>query len=209
MRINLPNSLTVSRIVMIFIFLGLAANAHAPDESALPASVLTIRIIAYTLAILAGITDLLDGYLARKYNQITDFGALMDPLADKIFVTATMLMCVEYNMMPAWIVVVVISREFLVTGLRMLAIQKGEVISADRWGKLKTTLQMIMLLIAGLAWLNIFNLRTDTLLGMQVWTLWIFFLCIIAATTVLSGMGYFIRYRSLFLSKHFLSNENS
>ena len=87
-----------------------------------------------------------------------DFGALMDPLADKIFVTAAMIVFVQFNLLPAWVAVVVISREFLVTGLRMLAISKGKIISADKMGKLKTALQMSMLLLAGASWLGFFDL---------------------------------------------------
>ena len=123
---NIPNLLTIARVVMVMIFVILAANAGKVffDAEGMPQSVYYIRLSAYILAILAGITDLLDGYLARRWNQITDFGALMDPLADKVFITATMLMAVEYQLMPAWIVVLVISREFMVTGLRTMAAKR-------------------------------------------------------------------------------------
>ncbi|UKI29969.1 MAG: CDP-diacylglycerol--glycerol-3-phosphate 3-phosphatidyltransferase [Lentisphaeria bacterium] len=123
MRKNLPNILTVSRIIMVMIFVVLAtlANHYYLAESC----VFPLRLGAYILAILAGTTDLLDGHLARRWNQITDFGALMDPLADKIFVTATMLIAVEYRLMPAWIAVAVLCREFMVTGLRTLAAKKA------------------------------------------------------------------------------------
>ena len=136
---NLPNLLTVSRIFAVLIFVVLATFA---ERTFMPAdAVRYVRLAAYILAILAGLTDLLDGYIARKYNFVSDFGALMDPLADKIFVTGTMLMAVEYRLMPAWIAVAVLCREFMVTGLRTLAAKKQVVISADRWGKLKTALQ--------------------------------------------------------------------
>lgn len=130
---NLPNMLTISRIVMVLIFVVLATLANVSWVDA--HWIFTMRLTAYALAILAGATDLLDGYLARRWNQVTDFGALMDPLADKIFVTATMLIAVEYRLMPAWIAVAVLCREFMVTGLRTLAAKKQVVISADRWGK--------------------------------------------------------------------------
>ena len=147
---NLPNILTVCRIVMVLVFVVLATVA---EKSTMPEQyIFAIRLGAYILAILAGLTDLLDGYLARKWNQVTDFGALMDPLADKIFVTATMLVAIEFRLLPAWIAIAVLCREFMVTGLRTLAAKKQVVISADRWGKLKTALQMVMLAIAGLAW---------------------------------------------------------
>lgn len=208
MRINTPNSLTVARIIMIFIFLILAANAQDVNGQT-GTTALILRWSAYILAILAGITDLLDGYLARKWNQVTDFGALMDPLADKIFVAATMLVVVEYRLMPAWIAVVVISREFLVTGLRMLAVKKGEVISADRWGKLKTFLQMVMLLVAGASWIHLFDLHTLAFGDVKAWTIWMLFLWVIACVTVMSGLGYFIRYRHLYLDESMLSSKKS
>jgi CDP-diacylglycerol--glycerol-3-phosphate 3-phosphatidyltransferase len=193
---------------MIFIFLILAANAQDVNGQT-GTSALILRWSAYILAILAGITDLLDGYIARKWNQVTDFGALMDPLADKIFVAATMLVVVEYRLMPAWIAVVVISREFLVTGLRMLAVKKGEVISADRWGKLKTFLQMVMLLVAGASWIHLFDLHTLTFGTVKAWTIWMLFLWAIACVTVMSGLGYFIRYRHLYLDESMLSSKKS
>ncbi len=196
MKINMPNILTTARIVIIFIFLILASNSHGIPEG----SVLTMRIVAYILAIVAGFTDLLDGYLARKWHQETDIGALLDPLADKIFVVAAMLMMIEFRLMPAWIAVVIIAREFLVTGLRMVASQKGEVIAADRWGKAKTFLQMIMLLIAGAAWVQIFSLQHQIDDGKIVLNSgWQAFLLLTAVITVLSGLSYFIKYRRLLL----------
>jgi len=207
---QIPNILTVSRILSIVVFVILATLADRPyfqDKT----YIFTIRLVAYLLAVLAAITDLLDGYLARRYNATSDFGALMDPLADKIFVTAAMLMAIEYRLMPAIVAFAVLAREFMVTGLRTLAAKKQVAISADRWGKLKTTLQMIMLGIAGLAWFNgtdgIEYLRQAHLyisidafrLGIRIWYVWLGFLWIIVLVTVLSGAGYFIRYRSLFL----------
>ena len=199
---NLPNILTISRIVMVLIFVVLATLAN---KSFIGHDwVFPIRLGAYILAILAGATDLLDGYLARRWNQITSFGALMDPLADKIFVTATMLIAVEYHLMPAWIAVAVLCREFMVTGLRTLAAKKQVVISADRWGKLKTALQMVMLAIAGASWVWDFALRDEKWFGIRLWYLWMTYLCGIVLVTVLSGLGYFIRFRYLFLD----SSEN-
>ena len=161
-----------------------------------------VRLTAYILAILAGLTDLLDGYIARRYNFVSDFGALMDPLADKIFVTGTMLMAVEYRLMPAWIAVAVLCREFMVTGLRTLAAKKQVVISADRWGKLKTALQMVMLGIAGAAWVidgGDHYLHNAVWFGVRLWYLWLAYLSGIVIVTIGSGMGYFIKYRKLYL----------
>ena len=209
---NIPNILTVSRIAAVVIFVILATMADRPylmDDR----YIFAVRLAAYILAVLAAVTDLLDGYLARKYNQISDFGALMDPLADKVFVTGAMLIAVEYKLMPAIVVFAVLSREFMVTGLRTLAAKKQVVISADRWGKLKTALQMAMLAIAGVAWFNgpdgISYLRESYLMvgtdewhpGLRLWYIWLAFLWGIVLVTVLSGIGYFIKYRSLFMGK--------
>ena len=181
---NLPNILTISRIVMVLIFVVLATLANVGWVDA--HWVFTMRLTAYALAILAGATDLLDGYLARRWNQVTDFGALMDPLADKIFVTA-------------WIAVAVLCREFMVTGLRTLAAKKQVVISADRWGKLKTALQMVMLAIAGASWVWEFDLYSEKWFHIRLWYVWNAYLWGIVLVTVLSGLGYFIRFRHLFL----------
>ncbi len=191
---NLPNQLTLSRIFMIVVFVTLASIA---DKYNINGEV-WIRWSAYILAILAGLTDLLDGYLARKWNQITDFGALMDPLADKIFVTAAMLVAVENCLMPAWIAIAVLAREFMVTGLRGLAARKGVVIAADRWGKLKTASQMVMLAIAGFSWVNEFPLREKEVL----WIIWMIYMCGVVAVTFGSGLGYFWKYRELIFDKN-------
>ncbi len=198
---NLPNILTMGRIVVVMIFVVLAANAGKvffPDGN-MPDRILIIRMSAYTLAILAGVTDLLDGYLARKWKQTTDFGALMDPLADKIFITATMLMAVEYQLMAAWIAVLVISREFMVTGLRTIAARRGIVIPADRWGKLKTSLQMLMLALAGASWVGWFDLHRTVVAGIRLWNIWMIFLIGVVSVTVFSGVGYFVRYRGVYM----------
>lgn len=199
---NLPNILTVSRIFAVLIFVAMASIAHL-DAVGDKSYVFWLRVAAMILALLAGLTDLLDGYLARKYHWISDFGALMDPLADKIFVTGTMLIAVEYRLIPAWIAIAVLFREFMVTGLRTLAAKKQVVISADRWGKLKTAMQMSMLGIAGIAWIIEGNnsepyFYNTCIWGIRVWYVWIGYLTVIVLVTLLSGLGYFIRYRKLF-----------
>lgn len=197
---NVPNILTVSRIFAVLIFVVLATFAERDYMSA--QAVFGVRLAAYILAILAGLTDLLDGYIARRYNFVSDFGALMDPLADKIFVTGTMLMAVEYRLMPAWIAVAVLCREFMVTGLRTLAAKKQVVISADRWGKLKTALQMVMLGIAGAAWVidgGAQYMHDAVWFGVRLWYLWLIYLTGIVIVTIGSGLGYFIKYRKLYL----------
>lgn len=200
---NLPNILTVSRIFAVLIFVAIASIAHI-DIISDKSWIFGLRISAVILALLAGLTDLLDGYLARRYHWVSDFGALIDPLADKIFVTGTMLMAVEYRIIPAWIAIAVLFREFMVTGLRTLAAKKQIVISADRWGKLKTALQMTMLGIAGIAW-SIDGgrdyLRHESWCGVRLWYVWLAFMTGIVLITLFSGLGYFIRYRKLFLEQ--------
>ena len=198
---NLPNILTVSRIFAVLIFVAIASVAHY-DIISNTHWVTGLRFAAVILALLAGLTDLLDGYRARRYHWVSDFGALMDPLADKIFVAGTMLMAVEYRIIPAWIAIAVLFREFMVTGLRTLAAKKQIVISADKWGKLKTALQMTMLGIAGIAWAfdggNEY-LHTAMWFNVRIWYIWLAFMTGIVLVTLGSGLGYFLRYKSLFI----------
>ena len=133
---NTANKLTLLRVVMIPAFL-LVLYLHVPG-----ANYWALAIFA-----LASITDTLDGYIARHYNQITDFGKFMDPLADKCLVTAAMLWFVEIGQMPAWALLIVIVREFAVAGLRMIAADKGRVIAAGWSGKVKTASTMVCIVL--------------------------------------------------------------
>ena len=194
---HLPNALTVSRIILIFCFVVLAnfdnANQTCIKVSADAAYV--CHVIALIVAFLAGITDLLDGYLARKYHVESDFGRLMDPLADKIFILATFVMMLDYAMIPGWVLIVILTREFMVTGLRTLASAKGVIISADRWGKMKTATQMFTLAFGGAAWIHLGGLDLGT---STVSVIWKILQLAVVLITVGSGLQYFIRYRSLF-----------
>ena len=141
MKINLPNMLIVLRVVLIPVFLVSFSNASYAG-----------RIIPMAVFLIAAITDYFDGLLARKWNTVSNFGKLMDPLADKMLVSAAMIALAYRQELAAWVVVIIICREFWVTSLRMLALEQGNtVIAASMWGKIKTVLQMIMLtvLIAG------------------------------------------------------------
>lgn len=144
---NLPNKLTIFRILLVPImviipFLGLD---HLRENSIIPLTWILVEIIF----IIASITDKLDGYIARSRNQITTFGKFLDPIADKILVLAAMIMLVEANRLPAWIPIIVLFREFIVSGYRLVAVgSDGNVIAASIWGKLKTVTQMIALIIA-------------------------------------------------------------
>lgn len=144
---NLPNKLTIFRILLVPImvivpFLGLDKLC---ENSIIPLTWILVEIIF----IIASITDKLDGYIARSRNQITTFGKFLDPIADKILVLAAMIMLVEAGRLPAWIPIIVLFREFIVSGYRLVAVgNDGNVIAASIWGKLKTVTQMIALIIA-------------------------------------------------------------
>jgi CDP-diacylglycerol--glycerol-3-phosphate 3-phosphatidyltransferase len=146
-RMNLPNSITMSRIVMIPLFLWIL-SPHFPWQAHGEA-----EILASVLFVLASITDGLDGYLARKRGQITTMGMLLDPLADKIMVTAAFIQLAVYNpdVVKVWIAVVIIGREFLISGLRSIASSEGFTIEASELGKLKTVVQIVSVVSAILA----------------------------------------------------------
>ncbi len=145
---NLPNSITMTRIIMIPLFLWVL-SPHFPWQGAHGEQ----EIAASLLFVLASITDGLDGYLARKRGQITTMGMLLDPLADKIMVTAAFVALVAYNpeVVKVWIVVVIIGREFLISGLRSIAASEGFTITASELGKLKTVVQIVAVVSAILA----------------------------------------------------------
>ena len=195
---HLPNALTVSRIILIFCFVVLANfdNRNTTCIQVCENTAYVCHVIALIVAFLAGITDLLDGYLARKYHVESDFGRLMDPLADKIFILATFVMMLDYDMIAGWVLILILTREFMVTGLRTLASAKGVIISADRWGKMKTATQMFTLAFGGAAWIHLFGLD----LGVSpVTAIWKCLQLAVVLITVGSGLQYFVRYRSLFL----------
>ena len=135
---NLPNKLTILRVIMVPFFV--LALLIAPDN-------FTCRIIAEILFILASLTDMLDGKIARKYNLITNFGKFMDPLADKLLVCSGMICLVALQSLPAWICIVIIAREFIISGFRLIASDNGVVIAASYWGKFKTVFQMLMVIV--------------------------------------------------------------
>ena len=135
---NLPNKLTMFRVVLIpfFVFFLLAKPAGEASQ-----------YIALVIFIVASLTDWFDGRIARKYNLITDFGKFMDPLADKLLVCSAMICFVELSKLPAWIVVIIIAREFIISGFRLIAADNGVVIAASIYGKFKTVFQMVMIIM--------------------------------------------------------------
>lgn len=165
---NLPNKLTILRVLLVPVFMLVLLMGWS-------------KYIALAIFIVASLTDFLDGYLARKYKLITDFGKFMDPLADKLLVTSAMLIFIQWGQLPAWLVMVVIAREFAVSGLRMVAASKGTVMAAGMSGKVKTLATMIciiLMLIPQLANIALVN----TICGI-----------VILVTTVYSGIEYFVQ----------------
>ena len=169
---NTANKLTLLRVIMIPVFM-VALYWNFPFH----------KIVALVIFILASVTDFIDGYVARHFDQITDFGKFMDPLADKLLVTAAMLWFVEAGQMSAWVLLVVIAREFAVSGLRMVAAPKGIVIAAAWSGKIKTASTMVCICIMLVPIPQILNTIC---------------VAVILITTVMSGVEYFIKNRSVF-----------
>ena len=134
---NLPNKLTIFRVILIPFFVVFLL---------LDPSNQTYRYIADAIFIIASLTDTLDGKIARKYNLVTNFGKFMDPLADKLLVSAAMICLIATGQLAAWIVIVIISREFIISGFRLIASDNGIVIAASYWGKFKTVFQMLMII---------------------------------------------------------------
>ena len=144
MKLNLANKLTIFRIVLVPIMAVIPYLNIQGDFLGIPLMYFLMELIF----IVASITDKLDGYIARSRNQVTTFGKFLDPLADKILVLTAMVLLVELDKIPAWIPVIVLAREFLVSGYRLIAVEKGgKVISASIWGKLKTVTQMIAIIL--------------------------------------------------------------
>src|SRR3954467_12930468 len=171
-ELNLPNVLTVLRILLVPVLVA-ALLQEAGGGDALAAAVFA----------LASFTEALDGWIARRQKSVSTFGKLMDPLADKLLVTAALVSLVSLNRVSAWVAMVIIAREFAVTGLRQLAMEHGEVIPASIWGKLKTVFQVAMVLVL------------ITVEGSPVWVdvlVWV-----TTVITVISGADYFFGFRSL------------
>lgn len=191
---NLANKLTLLRIILVPVFLVFIENKGIPYG----------KTIATVVFIVASITDKLDGYIARSRNQITRFGKLMDPLADKLLVSAALICLVEARILPSWVAVTIIAREFAVTGLRTIAAAEGIVLAAGWWGKLKTVVQIVAILFALLN----FNIRSikflhnfhsfDYVMLSRVLTDVSMGLAVII--TIFSGVDYFIKNKEVFNS---------
>lgn len=150
MKMNLPNKLTIFRVILIVPFVILllgSANGWGWFTAIFGGIMEYIDYIAVAIFIIASFTDMLDGKIARKYNLVTNFGKFMDPLADKLLVCSALICLVEMGRLPAWIVIVIIAREFIISGFRLVASDNGIVIAASYWGKFKTVSQMIMVVL--------------------------------------------------------------
>ena len=194
---NLANKLTIFRVILVPIMVIIPFFNIQGEFLNIPITYWLINIIFC----IASLTDKLDGYIARSKNQITTFGKFLDPIADKILVLAAMLMLVEMNKLPAWIPIIVITREFVVSGYRLVAVTKGgEVIAASIWGKLKTVTQMIAVILAFIdinaygAFLNS-NLQGFSLV-LNIFATGIMFISVIA--TIFSGWDYVKNGKNLF-----------
>lgn len=183
---NLPNKLTVLRMALVPVFLVFMLCTGIPNN----------YLWALIIFAAASFTDLLDGKIARKNNLVTDFGKFMDPLADKILVMSAMLCFVEQGYAPAWVVIVILAREFLVTSLRLIAAGQGTVIAADKWGKYKTVCQMAWVTFTIMtAWLYAGEIGTldsiTIILMIDIALLWMSLIL-----TIVSGANYLWKNRS-------------
>jgi CDP-diacylglycerol--glycerol-3-phosphate 3-phosphatidyltransferase len=191
---NLPNKLTISRIPLAFIFmLFLFLNG------------LTAKVLALVTFLIASFTDFLDGYIAKRNNISTDFGRLMDPIADKVLILAAFLAFVEMELVPAWMVVIIVFREVAVTGLRILALTKGKVITSDDRGKNKMVSQVFVIFVtlvflifreAGLKVGGFWNANIESISKDTIFIL----MLITTALTLVSGVSYLVKNREVYLN---------
>lgn len=194
---NLPNKLTIFRIILVIIMIILTLFNIQGEVLGIP----IVAIILDAIFIIASITDKLDGYLARSRNEITTFGKFLDPIADKILVITAMIILVEMGRLPAWIPTIIVFREFIVSGYRLVAVQNGgKVIAANIWGKLKTVTQMIAIIVAFIdanAFGAIFTQKLEGYsLVINIITTFMMIICVIA--TIFSGWEYLKEGKDLF-----------
>lgn len=191
---NLPNKLTILRILLTFVFMFFLFLRGV-----------SFKILALLVFVLASLTDMLDGYIAKRNNMITDFGKLMDPIADKILVIAAFLAFIELNIIPAWMAVIVMFRELVITGFRILALSKKKVLSADEAGKHKMVSQVIAILAVlvflilkegGAGVFGFWNQKVETLYREVIFG----FMIVTVSLTIVSGVAYFIDNRDLYIN---------
>ena len=173
---NTPNKLTVARMILVpflvvFLLTGWGGEAN--------------RWICLAIFVAASVTDWFDGHLARKYNLITNFGKFMDPLADKLLVCSAMICMIEVDKLPAWVVIIIIGREFIISGFRLIAAENGIVIAANYWGKFKTVSQMIMIILLIVDFGGFFAILTEVFIWLSV------------ALTIISLLTYIMQNRKV------------
>ena len=194
---NLPNRLTLLRILLIPVFVVIFYLPIDQNYEFLNLTLSLVNLIALIIFCIAAFTDFLDGYYARKYNLVTTFGKFMDPLADKLLVLSALLMLIELDILPAFVAILILSRELMVTGIRTLAISEGKVIAASPLGKAKTVSQMLMIIF-----LLFVNSRGHVIFSELSIMLIIADVLIILATalTVISGYDYLMKNRKIIFS---------
>ena len=173
---NLPNRLTILRTLMIPVFLFFLLTDYAGNCS---------KWIAVIVFILASLTDFLDGHIARKYNLVTNFGKFMDPLADKLLVSSAMIALVGMHRLSSIVAIIIIAREFIISGFRLIAAENGVVIAANYWGKFKTVSQMVMIILLILNFGGVFEILTQI------------FVWISLALTVISLITYIVQNKNV------------
>ena len=174
---NTPNKLTIARIIMIPFFVAFLMYDITGSAD---------KWIALTLFVVASLTDLLDGYLARKYHLVTNFGKFMDPLADKLLVCSALICFTSTGQLPAWITIIIIAREFIISGFRLIAVDNGIVIAASYWGKFKTVSQMFMIILL------IMNIQNAVFQGAIT-----VFVVIAVALTIISLVDYIMKNKNV------------
>ncbi|RBP95319.1 CDP-diacylglycerol--glycerol-3-phosphate 3-phosphatidyltransferase [Cytobacillus firmus] len=189
---NLPNKITVSRILLIPVFLLVMLVPFSwGNVEFLGADMPVTHLIGALIFIIASVTDWVDGYFARKYNLVTNLGKFLDPLADKLLVSAALIVLVDLELAPSWIVIIIISREFAVTGLRLVLAGEGEVVAANQLGKIKTWAQIVA--ISALLLHNvIFEMVSIPFDLIALWVAMFF--------TIWSGWDYFAKNKQAFIN---------
>ena len=173
---NTPKKLTIARMILVPFFVVFILTGWGGESN---------RYVCLAIFVAASITDWLDGYLARKNNLVTNFGKFMDPLADKLLVCSSLICMIELDRLPAWIVIIIIAREFIISGFRLIAAENGVVIAANYWGKFKTVSQMIMIILLILDFGGIF----ETLETIFIW--------LSLALTVISLITYIVQNKKV------------
>lgn len=191
MKMNVPNQISMFRIFLIPIFMFfMLVDFNWGDISFLGATIPVGHFVGAIIFIIASITDFIDGYYARKYNLVTNMGKFLDPLADKLLVSAALIILVQFEMVPAWVVILIISREFAVTGLRLILANEGEVVAANKLGKIKMWTQIIAVssLLLGNVFFEMFSIPFDMIM---------LYVCLVF--TLWSGFDYFYLNRKVLL----------